>query len=169
MRFDGESSQTRRTFQECVSTFQTAERVWLYNFNASFWKAETHRRFTTATRNEAGLLNNGSLSVWSTEDNKEHMTYSHHIVAEVYEERFIGGKGLVKKWVPKHKNNHWLDATAMALAAAGCLGFRTISIGAPMATQPQTQAFQQRQTKDNRPINSRFQSRPGGWLKGMKR
>jgi len=168
MRFDAESTQTKRIFQECAASLQTTEKLWLYNFNASFWKAETHRRFTTATYNEANLINNGSLSVWSTTDNKEHMTYSHHIVAEIYEERFIQGKGLVKKWVARHRNNHWLDATAMALAAGGCLGFRTIPAGmAP--TQPSGQAYQKREATETRAVANRFQQRSGGWLKGMKR
>jgi hypothetical protein len=168
MRFDAESTPTKRIFQECAASLQTTERLWLYNFNASFWKAETHRRFTTATYNEANLINNGSLSVWSTTDNKEHMTYSHHIVAEIYEERFVQGKGLVKKWVARHRNNHWLDATAMALAAGGCLGFRTIPAGiAP--TQPSGQAYQKREATETRATPNRFQQRSGGWLKGMKR
>lgn len=163
MRFDTEPGPTKRVFQECVAGFHQAERIWLYNFNASFWKGETHRRFMTATYNEANIVNDGSLSVWSTDDRKEHMTYSHHVCAEVYEERFIEGKGLVKKWVPKHRNNHWLDATAMALAAGGCLGYRTIPAG-QMRTQPVSPAYQKQQAKSDR-----FQSRPGGWIKGMKR
>jgi len=163
MRFDVEPSATRRVFQECVAGFHQSERVWLYHFNSSYWKGETHKRFMTATYNEANIVNDGSLSVWSTEDRKEHLTYSHHVCAEVYEERFIEGKGLVKKWVPKHRNNHWLDATAMALAAGGCLGYRTIPAG-HMRTQPASQAYQKQQAK-----SERFQSRPGGWIKGMKR
>ena len=167
MRFDVTSSQTRRVFQECLANFHSAERVWLYNVNASFWKAEVHRRFMTSTFNEANLVNDGSLSIWSTDDRKEHISYSHHICAEAYEERFIEGKGLVKKWVAKHRNNHWLDATGLALCAGGCLGFRTIQVS-QRATTPQTQEYRAREHREQK-TQQRFQTRPGGWLKGMKR
>ena len=167
MRFDVTNSQTRRVFQECLANFHSSERIWLYNVNASFWKAEVHRRFMTSTFNEANLVNDGSLSIWSTDDRKEHISYSHHICAEAYEERFVEGKGLVKKWVAKHRNNHWLDATGLALCAGGCLGFRTIQVS-QRATTPQTQEYRAREHREQK-TPQRFQTRPGGWLKGMKR
>jgi uncharacterized protein (DUF2062 family) len=42
------------------------------------------------------------------------------------EELFVPGKGMTRKWREVSKNNHWLDATALACAAAGCLGIRLI-------------------------------------------
>jgi hypothetical protein len=36
------------------------------------------------------------------------------------------GKGIVRKWVVVNKNNHYLDATALACVAAGCLGVRVV-------------------------------------------
>lgn len=47
---------------------------------------------------------------------------------------FVAGKGMVRKWIVKNRNNHYLDAIALACAAAGCLGVRVIprdSIPAP--------------------------------------
>jgi hypothetical protein len=167
MRFDSVNSNTRRVFQECVANYHSAERLWLYSVNSSFWKAEVHRRFMISTFNEAQIVNDGALSVWSTDDRKEHLSYSHHICAEANEERFIEGKGLVKKWVAKHRNNHWLDATALAICAGGCLGIRTIS--QVMPTQPQTPEYRAKEQKESKTPPNRFQQRPGGWLKGMKR
>jgi hypothetical protein len=158
MRFESTNTPTRRVFQECLANFHGPERIWLYNVNATYWKGEVHRRFTTATFNEAQIPNSGALSLWSTDDRKEHLSYSHHICAEAYEERFIEGKGLVKKWVAKHRNNHWLDATALALCAAGCLGIRILPITEQRA-QPTVKTE----------VKNRFQTRPGGWLKGMRR
>jgi hypothetical protein len=124
--FTGESTPTRLFFEECRADFQAKERIWLYNLNSEYWKQQVHQRFVTSTRNEAGQLNDGSLSVWSTTDRKEHLSFAHHIVAEERREVFKEGKGLVKSWVKTNKNNHWLDATALALCAGGCLGLRVV-------------------------------------------
>ena len=64
--------------------------------------------------------------LFRSQDKKRHMAFSHHIVAEMREEQFVPGKGVVRKWKELSKNNHYLDATALACAAAGCLGVRLI-------------------------------------------
>lgn len=157
-------SATRLHFEHVRADLQTTEGIWLYNVETEYWKHQVQQRFLTATFNEAHELNDGSLSVWSTESAKDHLSYAHHLVAEERQERFIPGKGLVRKWVVTNKNNHWLDATALALAAGGVLGCKVIprEIKIPESSskpQPVSPKVQQQ----------RFRQRPGGWMRGMKR
>jgi len=161
LEMSGANTQTRLFFEECRADFQAAERVWLYNFNSWYWKHTVHQRFLTQTFNEAQIINDGSLSVWSTDDTRQHLAYSHHICAEERTERFVEGKGLVRKWEKNNPNNHWLDATAMMLMAAGVMGIRVLpktSASIPTQSQPSKQ-----------PTPSKFRQRPGGWLKGLRR
>jgi hypothetical protein len=171
MTFTGEDSATRRHYIECRADLQKQERVWLYHFNSEYWKHQVQQRFLTRTFNETNQLNDGTLSVWSTADRKEHLSYSHHIVAEQLRETFEAGKGAVRKWVKVSKNNHWLDATAMALAASGVMGFRIVPrISLEAMTQPRPQPqYQPRQTQTPTSRAERYRSSGGGWMKRMKR
>jgi hypothetical protein len=129
-------SPTRLHFEAARADFQTKEGIWLYNLDSEYWKQQVQQRFLTSTLNEANQLNAGSLSVWSTENHKEHLSYSHHIVAEERQESFTPGKGLIRKWVVTNRNNHWLDATALALAAGGILGIKVIPRQLPIPDRP---------------------------------
>jgi uncharacterized protein YndB with AHSA1/START domain len=122
----GTESATRRQFDRVYASYQPAERVWLYVVDTEHWKGWVHERFVTATFNEAHQFQDGSLSLYVSEDRKRHISFAHHIVAEMREDQFVPGKGVVRKWREMSKNNHWLDATALACAAAGCLGVRLI-------------------------------------------
>lgn len=136
----GKEQPDRRLFNEAYAHKLSEEKLWLYNVNTEYWKQWVHERFNTATFNESEMFNDGSLSLFSAPgDRKRHLSFSHHIVAEERREIFVPGKGLTRKWVTLSKNNHYLDATALACAAAGCLGVRIIprtSIPQP-AAQPQ--------------------------------
>lgn len=125
-------TEERRTFNECWAGRLPKERLWLYNVNTEFWKHWVHQRFSTPTLNDQNQLNDGTLSLFASEDRKKHHTFSHHIVSEEMQERFMEGKGLVRKWVPVSKNNHWLDATALACCAAGVLGIQLIPRSQPV-------------------------------------
>jgi hypothetical protein len=122
----GTESGTRRLFDRCYANHQPQERVWLYVVDTEHWKGWLQERFVTATFNEAHQFNDGSLSLYVSDDKKKHVSFSHHIVAEMREELFVPGKGMTRKWREVSKNNHWLDATALACATAGCLGIRLI-------------------------------------------
>jgi hypothetical protein len=122
----GTESPTRRLFDHVFANHQPQERIWLYIVDVEHWKGWLQERFLTATFNEAHQFNDGSLSLYVGQDKKRHMAFSHHIVAEMREEQFVPGKGVIRKWKELSKNNHYLDATALACAAAGCLGVRLI-------------------------------------------
>lgn len=154
--YSGENTEKKRYFDNCRADWQQEQGIWLYNFNAHHWKNEVHQRFTTKTFDDSHQFNEGSLSVWATQDPKVHLPYSQEICAEERQEVFIEGKGLVKKWVVKSKRNHKLDATAMALCAAACMGIKVVPRVQPTRPEPQ---------KSHQPTpQANFRSRQGGWI-----
>lgn len=123
----GKDGDDRRTFLECYASLQASERIWLYNVNTEFWKNWVQERFATPTFDSAMQFNDGAFSLFSSPNNpKEHLRFAQHIVAEERQELFVEGKGVQRRWIVKNKNNHWLDAMALAAAAAGCLGVRLV-------------------------------------------
>lgn len=128
-------------FIDCYAAMLPAERLWLYHVNSEAWKQAVHERFATETFDENQLANPGTLSLFSApNDRRRHLSYSQHIVAEERRDVFVKDKGLVRKWVVVNKNNHYLDATALACCAAGCLGVRVVPREAlDMPTQPKKQ------------------------------
>jgi len=123
----GKESGTRRLFTEAYAQHQPQERIWLYNINTEHWKQWVHERFATKTFDEQQQRNDATLSLYSCPDDvKRHISISHHIVAEERRDIFEPGKGIKRKWIVKSRNNHYLDAVALACAAAGCLGVRVI-------------------------------------------
>lgn len=133
----GKDSNSRRLFTEAYAQHQPAERLWLYNVNTEYWKQWVHERFATKTFDDNQQWNDGTLSLYAApEDLKRHISISHHVVSEERRDKFEPGKGLIRKWVVKNRNNHYLDAIALACAAAGCLGVRVIP-RVSMPTVPQ--------------------------------
>lgn len=117
----------KEPFLEAYASKQIEERVWLYNVNTEWWKKWVHQRFLTATHDAAGNRIDGSLALFDPgTDKKRHLSFAHHIVAE--EERLVPvyGKELKREWFVKNRNNHWLDALALACAGAGCVGVRLV-------------------------------------------
>lgn len=140
----GKDSKDRRTFIEAYAHHLPSEKIWLYNVNTEHWKQWVHERFATKTFDDDQRFNDGTLSLYSApDDRKRHNSISHHIVAEERRDQFVPGKGLVRKWVVKNRNNHFLDAVALACAAAGCLGVRVVPRVA-MPTMPQVSRVDRR-------------------------
>jgi hypothetical protein len=136
----GKELPDRRLFIETYAHKLPAEKLWLYNVNTEHWKQWVHERFNTATFDENEIFNDGSLSIFSAPgDRKRHLSFSHHIVAEERRDVFVPGKGNTRKWVTLSKNNHYLDAVALACAAAGCLGVRIVPRTTMQPTAPQVQ------------------------------
>jgi len=158
--FEGQNTNTRRYFEQVRADYQPKEKIWLYNVNVDYWKLQVQQRFKTATFSESHQYNDGSLSLFSTEDRKEHLSFSQHIVAEELQERFKPGKGVRTEWIVKNKNNHWLDAMTYALAATGILGIKIIKEPQKLES-PQTP-----KRPTSQPPN--FRSRQGGWIKSLK-
>lgn len=94
----------------------------LYNINVDHWKGWVHQRLKTRTWDDGGMMVAGALSLFASEDKRQHHSFSYHICAEEYREEFKEGKGLKRYWHVVRKNNHWLDATVYASAAANMNG-----------------------------------------------
>ena len=137
-----ERAKDKLPFLECYASHLPAERIWLYNVNTEYWKQWAQERFATNTLDDQQMPNPGTLSLFSApNDRRRHLSYSQHMVAEERRDIFEVGKGHVRKWVVVNKNNHYLDATALACAAAGCLGVRivprvTLDTQQPARTMP---------------------------------
>ena len=103
------------------------EQVWLYNVQTEWWKDWLQKRFLQQMKDEAGHRRDGSMGLYHHGgDLKLHLSFAHHMVSEF--ERWIPkeGKELVRDWYVKSRNNHWLDSTALACAAAGTVDIRLV-------------------------------------------
>jgi hypothetical protein len=156
----GTASDTRRLFDNCFAQKLEQEKLWLYSIHTEHWKQWTQERFLTPAFSDQQQFNDGSLSLFASEDKKRHLAYSHHIVAEERREIFVEGKGLVRRWVQVSKNNHWLDATALACCAGAVVGVRLVPRAADVARPQPTAAPRPVQ----KPAANRFRQRPGGWI-----
>ena len=135
-----ERTKDKIPFQECYASHLPSERLWLYNVNTEHWKQWVHERFATATFDEQQMPNSGTLSLFAApNDRRRHLSFSQHIVAEERRETFVPGKGNVRRWEVVNRNNHYLDATALACAAAGCLGIRVVPRTAMQTAKPAPQ------------------------------
>lgn len=118
----------KEPFLEAWAHYLQEDRVWLYNVNTEWWKRWTQQRFITDPFDSAGNRTDGSLTLFSPgEDKKRHLSFAHHIVSEEEQLVPVHGKEMKRVWFVKNRNNHWLDATALACAAAGCVGVRLVS------------------------------------------
>jgi hypothetical protein len=156
----GSPSKTRKLFEEAWAGLLETEQIWLYNLNSEYWKQQVHERFAVQTFNESHQANDGTLSLFIDSDPKKHLSYSHHIVAEERRDTYIEGKGMVRKWVQVNKNNHWLDATALACAAAGVYGHRLIRTELRLTETPKPRPANQFGSQ----VADRFKRRDGGWV-----
>jgi hypothetical protein len=131
MKFTGEDSKSQRFYENVRSDADVTNNIWLFHVNGPYWKEQVHQRFITQTFDESHQFNDGSLSLWSTNDIKQHAAFAKQIVAEI-----LTVKDGKKVWIPVSRDNHKLDATGYALAGAGCLGVRVIPKQIKMAPKP---------------------------------
>lgn len=167
--FAGTASATRRIFDHVWAGLLETDRVWLYHVDTEHWKQQVHERFAVQTFDDQARFVDGSLSLFASADTKKHLSYSHHIVAEERRDQFIEGKGVVRKWVQVNKNNHWLDATALALAAAGVFGHKLIATTLRVADDAGGSSRNKSSGQFRRAAeNQRFKKREGGWVPRRK-
>jgi hypothetical protein len=157
------------------AAFLEAQRIWLYELNTSYWKEWIHERFLTPPFDESNMLRRGALSLYMPPKSKRHTTYSQHIVAEQLVEEFKIGKGTKRYWQTVNANNHWLDATYMAAAAAAAQGIYLLTETREHPDGPKVEAKQVNGDERKQPKpkqvqhGNRFRSRPGGWVAGVRR
>ncbi len=115
-----------------------AKGVRLVHIDADYWKMWVHHRFTTPLLDDEGVAIPdpiGSVQLYEVRETEatkaskknHHMDYAASLTSEKMEEEHIPGKGPVTRWVVTQRNkNHFLDATALAMAAAHCAGARLL-------------------------------------------
>jgi hypothetical protein len=84
----------------------------LVELNSDRWKSAVHDALTGTP----------GLTIWRAQRNADHLSYAKHLTAERKVEEHVAGKGLRTRWETEGRRpNHWLDATALAMAAARTL------------------------------------------------
>lgn len=105
---------------------------WLYNVDADHWKKQVHDGFRLP------ITSSDSLSLYGN-DPVIHQLFAHQIMAEEWIVEWVNGR-FRERWagpggVSPKKNNHYLDAMALAKAASDMLGIRVFKT-APVIRQP---------------------------------
>jgi phage terminase large subunit GpA-like protein len=117
------------------------------------------------------------LSLYNQPNDRKHTSYAQHIVAEELVSEFKEGKGLKTWWNVVNDNNHWLDATYMAAAAASASGIYLLSPtpetpnGPTITAKPKASNEQTQSKPPGKPANQRHgapKRRKGGWVKSLR-
>lgn len=96
----------------------------LVHINTDFFKGLVHSRLKTPTHDENGMISPGAFFLFS-QDEDAYEDYARQLISEV---RVMGDK-FKPEWVKRQKDNHFLDAEALAAAAAYMLNVQTIPEG----------------------------------------
>jgi hypothetical protein len=161
------------------AAYQEAQGLWLYELNTDYWKQFVHERFLTPTFDDQNFLRRGALSLFVQQNDRKHTSYAQHIAAEELVSEFKEGKGVKTYWNVINDNNHWLDATYMAAAAASARGIYLLSPTAenpdgpsvtPRTKAPNDQA--QQKPPAGKPAGQRHgvpKKRAGGWVNSLRK
>lgn len=104
-------------------------KLLLVRLNADYYKSDVHQRLAIEpTAPEAMTLYHASRG--------HHNKFAHHICAEKPKQVFTPGRGMEVVWEKVAKNNHWLDATSLAVAAGRACGAAGPIPSAQPATAP---------------------------------
>lgn len=165
------STETTKAGDNMHAEWQESEKVWLFNLHTDYWKGWVHERFLTPNFDENNMLRRGSLSLFEIAGNQRHNSFAQHIVAEELVTEFKEGKGSKTYWNVRNDNNHWLDATYYAAAAGRYAGAKllTESEAKVEARQVDGTKAKQKPPRQRQHGASRFRTRPGGWMQGVRR
>lgn len=130
-------------------------RVWLVEADADRWKAFEHDRWQTAADRPGCAFLFGERSSDPSrmgDDERGHTAIANHITAEIEVEEVIKGV-LRRRWKPKSKENHWLDAAYYADVAANIKNIRLAGpvTANPASTVPKGAAVRTRPAPHERP------------------
>ena len=161
------------------ASYLEAQGLWLYEMDTDYWKQFVHERFLTPTFDDQNFLRRGALSLFNQPNDRKHTAYAQHIVSEELVSEFKEGKGVKTYWNVVNDNNHFLDATYMAAAAASARGIYLLSPTSetpngpsvtPRAKDANEQAAQKPPT--GKPPGQRHgapKKRAGGWVNSLRR
>jgi len=161
------------------AAYQEAQGLWLYELNTDYWKQFVHERYLTPTFDDQNFLRRGALSLFVQPNDRKHTSYAQHIASEELVSEFKEGKGVKTYWNVINDNNHWLDATYMAAAAASARGIYLLSPTTenpdgpsvtPRTKAPNEQA--QQKPPAGKPAGQRHgvpKRRSGGWVNSLRK
>lgn len=158
------------------AAYQESQGLWLYELDTDYWKQFVHERFLTPTFDEQNFLRRGALSLFVQPNDRKHTSFAQHIAAEELVSEFKEGKGVKTYWNVVSDNNHWLDATYNAAAAAAARGIYLLSPttenpdGPAVTAKPKAPNEQAKQT--GKPPGQRHgtpKKRAGGWVNSLRR
>ncbi len=160
------------------AAYQAAQGLWLYELDTDYWKQFVHERFLTPTFDDQNFLRRGALSLFNQPGDRKHTSFAQHIVAEELVSEFKEGKGVKTYWNKVSENNHWLDATYNAAAAASARGIYLLS---PTPETPNGQSVTPRPKAPNEQATPKQTPKPpgqrhgvpkkrlGGWVNSLRR
>lgn len=159
------------------AAYQEAQGLWLYEMDTDYWKQFVHERFLTPTFDEQNFLRRGALSLFCQPNDRKHTSFAQHIAAEELVSEFKEGKGVKTWWNKINENNHWLDATYMAAAAASARGIYLLSPtsdtpNGPSVTPRVTNEQAKQKPPAGKPAGQRHgtpKKRKGGWVQSLRK
>lgn len=104
--------------------------IQLVDINADDAKRYVHRRLQTP------MGEPGAMTTFIPSPGSDHRTWAHHILAEREVEEFVAGKGTVTKFERIRRQNHYLDATALACVGGVIAGQRVVTPESQEAPAP---------------------------------
>jgi len=105
-------------------SWQSNDKVWLYHVDSDFWKQFIHSGFLLDPGQPGSIVVFGS-------DRIVHSEFAKQICAEQWVKEFKSGKGFIDGFRQNYRNNHFLDSTQYAAAAAAIAGARSLTVDAP--------------------------------------
>jgi hypothetical protein len=142
--WQGKQAPTRRIGDHWFQARQdNAPDIWLHGFDADYWKRFVHQRFLTPTKDaETGDYRAGTLSLWRSKQSHRHAKFARQIEAEIWTVDFTEGKtGAKEYWERRHRDNHYLDACAMACAAGNMAGIKLVGEKKPTGPRVSLQEY----------------------------
>ena len=157
------------------AAYQEAQHLWLYEMDTDYWKQFIHERFLTPTFDDQNFLRRGALSLFNQPNDRRHTSFAQHIVSEELVSEFKEGKGVKTYWNKVSENNHFLDATYMAAAAASARGIYLLSPTAETpngpTVSPRPKAEHEQAKTTAKPPGQRHgtpKQRKGGWVQSLR-
>jgi len=91
--------------------YQKQDHLLLVHVNADYWKSQLHQRLAMPPDQP------GVITLYDAPSPDEHLEYAQQITAEVQREEFVPGRGSIIVWRRERRENHYLDAGYVSLAA----------------------------------------------------
>lgn len=90
--------------------------IFRVEIDADHWKSRAHSALTIP------VTQVGAMTLYHVADVRQHNRFGRHVTAEKKVEEFVRDRGVVTRWLRIRRDNHFLDATYIAMAAGDFVG-----------------------------------------------